>query len=382
MALVLSEEQEILQRTARELVQRLAPVGRIRTYRDSKDPDGFSRELWAEMARLGWLGIVIPEAYGGSGLGWRELMVVMEALGRNLVTEPLTGTVLLGATALLLGGTEAQKQALLPGVAAGERFLALAYQEPRSRYDWTAVETQAERAGGGWKLTGEKTHVLDGHVADCFVVSARSGGEPGDPHGITCFLVRRDAPGVRWDRLWRIDGRGAVRLHLDGVTVSPEAVLGGEGQGGALLERTLDRATIGLCADMLGGMLACFEMTLEYLKTRRQFGVPIGSFQALKHRAARLFVETELARSIVMAAHEALDTGASDRQVARFAAAAKARCSDAFVLLGNEGIQMHGGIGMTDEHDVGLYLKRARAAEIQFGDAAFQRQRLAALDGY
>jgi len=382
MALVLTDEQELLYRTARDLVQRAAPVGRLRVYRDTRDPDGFSRELWAEMARLGWLGIVVPEAYGGSGLGWRELMVVMEALGRNLVTEPLTGTVLLGATALLLGGTEAQKQAHLPAVATGERFLALAYQEAGSRYDWTRVETRAERAGGGWKLTGEKRHVLDGHVADCFVVSARTGGSETDPHGITCFLVRRDAPGVSVERLWRVDGRGAATLRLDGVTVSADAILGGEGQAASLLERTLDRATIACSAEMLGGMLACFEMTLEYLKTRKQFGVPIGSFQALKHRAARLFVETELARSIVMAAHEALDEGADDQRVLRLAATAKARCSDGFVLMGNEGVQMHGGIGMTDEHDVGLYLKRARAAEIQFGDTAFHRQRLAALDGY
>jgi alkylation response protein AidB-like acyl-CoA dehydrogenase len=171
-------------------------------------------------------------------------------------------------------------------------------------------------------------------------------------------------------------------VRLDGVTVSAEAVLGGEGQGDLLLQRTLDRGAIALAAEMLGSMTACFEMTLEYLKTRRQFGVPIGSFQALKHRAARCYVETELARSIVMAAHDALDAGADDAQVARLASVAKARCTDAFLLIANEGVQMHGGIGMTDEHDVGLYLKRARAAEMQLGDAAFHRDRLARVDGY
>jgi len=382
MSLVLTQEQEILQRTARELVQSRAPMKRLRTYRDTKDPDGFSRELWAEMARLGWLGIVVPEAYGGSGLGWRDLMVVMEELGRTLVTEPFTGTVLLATTAIVLGGTEAQKQAHLPAVAAGQRLLALAYQEPRGRYDWRHVETRAERAGGGWKLTGEKAHVLDGHVADFLLVSARTGGEPGDAHGISCFLVRRDAPGVGVERMWRVDGRGAAAVRFDGVTVSADAVLGGEGQGEPLLARTLDRATIALSAEMLGGMAACFEMTLDYLKTRKQFGVPIGSFQALKHRAARLFVEIELARSMVMAAHQALDEDADDQRVARLAGAAKARCSDAFVLAGNEGVQMHGGIGMTDEHDVGFFLKRARAAEIQFGDATFHRERIASIDGY
>jgi len=382
MSLVLTEEQEILQRTARELVQSRSPVKRLRALRDDKDGDGFSRALWQEMAQLGWLGIVVPEQYGGAGMGWRDLMVVLEECGRNLVPEPITGTLVLGATAVLLGGTEAQKQAILPGVAAGERFLALAYQEPTSRYDHLRIEARAERAGAGWKLTGDKRHVLDGQVADTFVVSARTGGAPGDATGITCFLVHRDAPGVTVERQWRVDARGAATLRLDGVTVSAEAVLGGEGQGGALLERTLDRGTIALCAEMLGAMTACFEMTLDYLKTRKQFGVPIGSFQALKHRAARCFVETELARSIVMAAHEALDAGAEDAQVARLAGIAKARCTEGFLLIANEGVQMHGGIGMTDEHDVGLYLKRARTAEMQFGDAAFHRDRVARVDGY
>ena len=179
-----------------------------------------------------------------------------------------------------------------------------------------------------------------------------------------------------------MDSRGAALLHLDGVAAAAAGVVGSAGAGAALLGRVLDRATIGLCAEMLGGMAACFDMTLEYLKTRKQFGVPIGSFQGLKHRAARMFVELELVRSIVLAAHRALDDGSDDARVARLASAAKARCSDAFVLVGNEGVQMHGGMGMTDEHDVGFFLKRARAAEITFGDAAFHRDRVARLDGY
>jgi alkylation response protein AidB-like acyl-CoA dehydrogenase len=194
--------------------------------------------------------------------------------------------------------------------------------------------------------------------------------------------VPRDAPGLVVERQHRVDTRGAALLRLDGVRVGADAVLGGEGQGGALLERVLDRAAIALSAEMLGGMAACFEMTLEYLRARKQFGVPIGSFQALKHRAARMFVELELVRSIVLAAHRALDDGADDQRIRRLASAAKARCSDAFVLVGNEGVQMHGGIGMTDEHEVGFFLKRARAAEITFGDAAFHRDRVARLDGY
>jgi acyl-CoA dehydrogenase len=382
MALALTEEQEILQRTVREFVQSRSPLTRVRALRDAGSGDGFSRELWAEMARLGWLGIVVPERYGGAGLGWTDLMVVLEELGRGLVPEPMVGTVLLGATTLLLGGSEAQRAAHLPAIVAGNEYVALAYQEPASRYTLHHVETRAERAGSGWTLRGEKAHVIDGHSADWFVVSARSAGAPRDEAGITLFLVPRAARGLRVERQQRVDGRGAALLHLDGVGVGDDAVVGEVGQCAALLGRVLDRAAIGLCAEMLGGMSACFEMTLEYLRTRKQFGVPIGSFQALKHRAARMFVELELVRSIVLAAHRALDDGADDPRIARLASAAKARCSDAFVLVGNEGVQMHGGIGMTDEHDVGFFLKRARAAEITFGDAAFHRDRVARLDGY
>jgi len=334
------------------------------------------------MAELGWLGIAVPEAYGGAGLGATELAIVMEEAGRGLLPEPLVGSVLLGTTALLRGGSDAQKQAHLPALAAGERIAAVAYQEAGSRYRVADVATRAERAGSGWKLTGEKLQVLDGHVADLLVVSARTAGERHDADGVTLFLVPANASGVVVERQWRLDARPTALVRLDGVTVPTDAVLGVDGQGAALLERVLDRAMIGLAADMLGGMIAAFETTLEYLKTRRQFGVPIGSFQALKHRAARCFIETELARSVVMAASHAADDGSSDAALARLASVAKARCSDAFLQIGYEAVQMHGGIGMTDEHDIGLFLKRARGAELVFGDAAFHRDRVARLDGY
>jgi alkylation response protein AidB-like acyl-CoA dehydrogenase len=380
MALVRTEEQEILARTAREFVSGRSPLRRVRELRE--DALGFSRELWAAMAELGWLGIVVPEQYGGAGLGWSDLAVVMEEAGRGLLPEPLVGSVLLATTAVLLGGSDAQKQAHLPALVSGERLAALAYQEAGSRYDLAHVTTRAERAGSGFTLTGEKIQVLDGHVADWLVVSARTSGEERQADGVTLFLVRADAPGVVAERQWRLDHRPAALVRLERVTVPADAVLGIEGQGAALLERVVDRATIGLAADMLGGITAAFEMTLDYLKTRKQFGVPIGSFQALKHRAARLFVETELARSVVMAASQGLDDGQPEPQVARLASIAKARLSETFLLAGYEGVQLHGGIGMTDEHDIGLYLKRARGAEIQFGDAAFHRDRVARLDGY
>ena len=382
MDLVLTEEQELLQQTAREFVAGRSSLKRIRALRDAQDPDGFSRDLWREMARLGWVGIVLPEEHGGLGLGYMELIVVMEELGRGLMPEPIVSTVLLGANALLLGGSEAQKREHLPAVAAGERLLALAYQEPRGRYDFHHAETVAERTGGGWALSGEKIQVLDGHVADRLVVSARTSGGPRDASGITLFLVPCDAPGVTVARQTRLDARNVGLVRLDGVRLDPEAAIGPVDGGGALLGRTIDRATVGLTAEMLGSMTAAFEMTIEYLRTRVQFGVPIGSFQALKHRAAKLYVELELARSAVMNAARTVGEGRDDAAIARATSIAKARCSDAFVLVGDEAVQMHGGIGMTDEHDIGFFLKRARAAEMTFGDAAWHRDRVASLDGY
>ena len=382
MDLVLTEEQELLRQTVRELVAGRSSLKRIRALRDAADAVGFSRELWTEMARLGWVGIILPVEHDGVGLGYLDLMVVMEELGRGLMPEPMVGTVLLGANAILLGGTPAQQAAHLRAVAAGERLLTLAYQEHRSRHDPHHVETRAERAGSGWTLAGEKTQVLDAGVADHLVVSARTGGSPADPAGITLFLLPRDAPGLKIDGQTRLDGRAAGLVRLDGVRVGADGVLGEPGSGGAVLSRVLDRAAIALSAEMLGSMSVAFEMTLEYLKTRVQFGVPIGSFQALKHRAARLFVEIELARSAVMHAHRTLDEGRDDTAVARAAAIAKARCSDAGMLVAHEAVQMHGGIGMTDEHDIGFFLKRARATEMTFGDGAWHRERLGRLEGY
>src|SRR5262245_23081131 len=382
MDLVLTEEQELLRHSAREFVARRSSLKRIRTLRDDADADGFSRPLWAEMARLGWLGIFLPVEHGGAGLGYLDLMVVMEEFGRGLMPEPLLSTVLLGAGTLLAGGSPAQQQEHLPAVAAGERLLALAYQEPHSRYAPQHVETQATRAGSGWVLRGEKLHVLDGQVADRLIVSARTAGSPRDPAGVTLFLLAPDTPGVNVTRQTRVDGRNAALVRLADVRVDAAAVVGEVDRGSALLARVLDRATVALTAEMLGAMTTAFDMTVEYLKTRKQFGVPIGSFQALKHRAARMYVELELTRSAVMGAHRTIDEGRDDAAVTRAAAIAKARASDAFMLMGNEGVQVDRGVGMTDGQRIGLFLKRARVAEQTFGDAAWHRDRLAGLHGY
>ncbi len=380
MQLVLSEDQELIAKTAADFAAQNSPVSRVRELRDAADPVGFSRALWKEMGELGWLGIPFPEEHGGAGLGLAELAVVLEALGRNLAPEPFLSTVLLGGGLLARAGSEAQRAAWLPGVIAGETVLALAHAEPGGRFDLDRVATRAESGGGGYRLSGEKLQVLDGHVADRLLVLARSAGADTDPQGLSLFLVAPDAPGLVIERQTRLDGRNAARVRLDGVEVEEEDRVGAEGEAGPPLHAVVNRATAALCAEMLGAMARAFELTLEHLRQRRQFDVPIGSFQALKHRAANCFIEVELARSTVMAAVRALDAEAED--AAALVSLAKAQCSDAFLQVGYEGVQMFGGVGMTDEYDIGFYLKRARAAEMTFGDAAFHRDRWARLAGY
>jgi alkylation response protein AidB-like acyl-CoA dehydrogenase len=375
MALVLTEDQLLLKQSAADFVKKESPVSRIRQLRDSGDPDGFSRDIWKKMARLGWQAILIPEEFGGLGLGYRDLACVFEECGRTLVPEPLLSTVALGANAVALGGSAEMKRRVLPRVADGSTVMTVAYQEKGARYDLGKVETQAVPRGSGvFALRGEKVLVLDGHVADEFVVSARTADGP------SLFLLPRGAAGIEISRQAPLHLRNCAIVRLHDVEVPASARLGSDGGGTELLEAVIDRATVALCAEMLGGMHATFEMTLDYLKTRQQFGVLIGTFQALKHRAAKLFVEIELARSSVLGAADALDRGGADAP--KLVSAAKARCSDTAMLVAHEGVQMHGGIGMTDEHDIGFYLKRARGNEITFGDAAFHRDRYARLCGF
>jgi alkylation response protein AidB-like acyl-CoA dehydrogenase len=380
MQLVLTEEQELLAQTAAEFVAEKSPVSRFRALRDEGSADGFSRPLWKEMAELGWLGIPFAEVHGGAEMGLAELAVVQEALGRKLAPEPVLSCVALAGSILAKAGTARQQESWLVPMIAGEKILALAYQEPGSRYRTTRVATSAERAGEGWVLSGRKIQVLDGHVADGILVSARTSGQEDEPDGITLFLVPADAQGLTIERQSRVDGRNAALVGLDGVAVSADALVGTVDAGAELLDEAIDRATVALCAEMLGGMSEVFDLTLSYMKERVQFDTLIGTFQALKHRVARLFMEIELSRSTVMAAARALDEG--DPDAAKLVSLAKARCSDAYVLAANEGVQIFGGVGMTDEYDVGFYMKRARAAELTFGDAAFHRDRWARLSGY
>lgn len=373
MDLVLNEEQTLLRQAAKDFVVARSPLTRARKLRAEH---AHSPEIWREMASLGWLGLTIDEEFGGAGLGYRYLMVVLERLGSALAPEPIISTVLLAATAIEMGGSVAAQKEHLSAIAKGERIFALAHQEPHSRFSLSAVDTSADPVSGGWFLRGEKVHVADGTVADHFLVSARA------PDGIALFIVPSATHGVTVEKESRIDGRSCASLRLNGVALGRESRLGAEGRGLRLLERVVDAGTAGLCAEMLGAMTSVFAMTLDYLKTRVQFGVPIGSFQALQHRAARMYVETELARSAVMYANGVLDGQGGGASAARAVSVAKAKCNDAFMLIAHEAIQMHGGIGMTEEHDVGLFVKRARVSEMTFGDSQYHRDRFARLDGF
>jgi alkylation response protein AidB-like acyl-CoA dehydrogenase len=341
--------------------------------RDTNDPDGFSRPLWREMAGLGWTGFLVPEDHGGTEFGVLGLAQVMEAAGRTLTASALVSTALVGASLLTMAGSEEQKSEHLPALVAGERLFALALEEG-SRHQPYRIATKAENLGGGYRLNGKKVFVLDGHVADFLIVAARAS------EGITLFLVPGDAPGVTRSRTIMIDSRNAAQVRLENVAVGVEAVLGRVGGGADVLDRVLDRARACLAAEMLGSAAEAFERTVQYLKDRKQFGVAIGSFQALKHRAAQMFCEIEVTRSAVVAACSALDENAND--AAALAVLAKGKANDTLDLCGDEGVQMHGGIGMTDEHEIGFFMKRARVARATFGDTAFCRDRYASLLGY
>jgi acyl-CoA dehydrogenase len=379
MSLALTEEQDLLQQTAREFAQSQTPVSQLRELRDNRDPRGYAPRVWKSMAEMGWAGMLVPEPFGGSGLGLAELGVVMEELGRTLAASPMLTSAVVGASFLVLGGSDVQKTHLLPRLATGDCLFALALEEDR-HFSPYAIATRAEHAAGGYRLSGSKTFVLDGHVADHLIVAARSAGVPGDRDGISLFLAGRDQPGICIERTSMLDSRNAARVDFEDVVVNESTLLGNAGEGGDLLDSVLDRATGALSAEMLGTMSAAFEITVDYLKVRKQFGVPIGSFQALKHRAAQMYVDIELARSLVRDALRALDEGREDAP--QVVSAAKARVSGSLVRVANEAIQLHGGIGMTDEHDIGLYLKRARVAQLTLGDERYHWSRFATLRGF
>jgi len=378
MTFILSEDQQMLRDTALSFARDELPVSHLRSLRDS-GANGVDQASRQKLAELGFFGVLVPEEYDGVGMGMVAMGQVMEAQGRTIAVTPLLQTAVLGASLIDLGGSEALKAEWLPKIASGEVSTALAVDEGRHHAPLN-VATEAERNGQGYTLNGAKRYVSDGHHADMFIVAARSFGEPGQTHGLTLFLVPKGAAGLTVQALSTVDAHGAAHLTLEDVAVTDAHVIGAVDAGWDILEPALDRARIALAAEMLGSAEAAFEMTLDYLQTRKQFGQLIGSYQSLQHRAAQMYTDLELTRSCVAAALSAVDDGRGD--VAELASLAKAKASELIHLVSNETVQMHGGIGMTDEHDSGLYMKRARVQEALFGGASYHRDRYARLNGF
>ena len=379
MALLFNEEQQYLKDTAKDFVQKNAPINHFRELRDSEDETGYSKELWKQMAELGWAGILISEEYGGSDFGMMGMGGILEETGRCLVPSPLFATALLGASLIGLGGKADQKKDLLPKIAKGELTTAFALEEG-SRHTPYRISTTAEKKGKNFVFNGKKAFVLDGHSADLIVLAVRTSGGIEDQSGISLFLIDPNSTGLQRKRTHMVDSRNASEIHLKDVEVSETKLLGELDAGFSIIEEVLERGQIGISAEMLGNTLAAFDITLEYLKERKQFGAVIGSFQALQHRAAVMFAEIELTKSSVIGALNAVDENSNDRS--RFASLAKFKAGETLHLVSSEAVQMHGGVGVTDEFDIGFFLKRSRVAEQIFGSSDYHLDRYATLSEY
>jgi len=373
MPLILTEEQTMLKEAADGFLAENAPIAHLRRLRDSKDADGISRDLWKAFGEMGFAGVIIPEAYGGSGLGAVEAGVVAEALGRTLAPSPYFGSSILAARILSDAGADELQTAWLPRIAAGEAILSLAVDEG-PKHQPSRIATTAERSGNGFRLNGAKGFVLDGHVADALIVAARTGT------GTTLFLVDPKTSGVEIERTVMVDAHNAARVTLTDVQVDADAVIGAVDDGEAALEGALNLGRACVAASLVGAGDQAFLSTVEYLRTRKQFGKAIGEFQALQHRAAHLFTELEIAKAAVLAALQRLDAGADKAELA--VSVAKAKAGRVAELAVQEAVQMHGGVGMTDEYDVGLFMKRVRVLNELLGDAGFHAERIARAGGY
>jgi len=370
-----NEEQELLRSTARKFFENECGSDTVRRLMET--PEGISPGLWTKLAEQGWLGLVYPEAYDGMGLGLVDLVVLMEEMGRAVVPGPYFSAVLLGGLAIVEAGSEAQKREWLPKIAAGDRRVALAWMEPSAQLGPAGVTLTAVEKGGKYTLSGTKLFVHDAHTADALVVAART--RPGaGADGVSLFLVPKGTKGLEVTLLPTMDQtRKLCEVALSDVTIGPDALLGAAGAGWAPLARVLDRATVALCAEMCGGAQKVLDMTVEYAKIRQAFGRPIGSYQGVKHRAADMLVDVENSKSITYYAAWALDEGVAEAPLA--VSMAKAYVADAYRRVAAAGIQLHGGIGFTWEHDLHLYFKRAKGSEFTFGDATHHRERVAQL---
>ena len=378
MKLILNEEQNYLKETALSFVSEKTPVSHLRGLRDSDDQLCWDKEIWSEMVKLGWSGILIPEEYGGSNFGLTGMSVILQECGKTLTPSPLFASGVLGATALTKFGSKEQKQKYLSKIASGELTTALAIDE-NSHHNPNICELKAIKDGSKYVLNGKKIFVVDGASADIIIVVARTSGED-DVGGLSMFLVESDSSNLKKVKLDMADSRNYANITFDNVSVDETMILGEIDMGLEPINEILDVGRIALSAEMLGSCEKAFEITIEYLKERKQFGVPIGSFQALQHRAAEMFCEIELTKSAVMAAMQGAEENSNDLQ--RLSSLAKSIVGETSHLVSNEAVQMHGGIGVTDEYDIGFYLKRARVAETILGNSTFHQERYANLTGF
>ncbi|HLI80114.1 MAG TPA: acyl-CoA dehydrogenase family protein [Candidatus Binataceae bacterium] len=379
MSLVLNEEQNMLREHARGFLSKNAPIAHLRQLRDNKDATGFSRPLWKEFVDLGWAGILIPTEHGGLGLGHVEAGVVMEELGRTLTPSPFLSTAMIAASVIARAGNEKQKSAYLPKIASGDLIATLAVDET-SKHRPEKIALTATRSGSGYLLKGAKTFVLDGHVADLIVVVARTSGAAGDTKGLTLFLLDAKSKGIKAERTPMVDTHNAARLNFDNVSVGADAILGQLDAGWTALKGTLNAGRAALASELVGASQEAFDRTVTYLRERKQFGKLIGEFQALQHRAADLYCELEVTRSAVLKSLQTLDE--SFDKATQIVSIAKARAGTSATRAVQEGVQMHGGIGMTDEFDIGLFMKRVRVCNELFGDSNFHADLLARTHRY
>jgi alkylation response protein AidB-like acyl-CoA dehydrogenase len=379
MALVLSEEQSMLRDSARGLISDKAPVSHLRQLRDSNDATGFSRDLWKTFAEMGFSGLLVPEEFGGSGLGCVEAGVVMEEIGRNLMPSPFLSTAVLACSALLRAGSAAQKSEHLPKISDGSLLASLAIDEG-AKHRPLQTKMQAVRSGNGFKLNGAKAFVVDGHTADLLIVAARTAGTAGERDGLTLFLVDPKSRGIETERTAMVDSHNAARIKFDTVEVNADSVLGEVDQGFQLLEGVLNIGRGAVASELVGVSEEVFGRTVNYLKERKQFGKLIGEFQALQHRAAQVYIEIEITRAAVLKALQTLDSDFDKAGTA--VAVAKARAGSTATLAVQEGVQMHGGMGMTDQFDIGFFMKRARVCQELFGDSNFHADQLARMKSY
>ena len=379
MKLILNEEQQFLKDTAKNFAEERTPVNHFRSLRDNKDDLLWNKDTWKEMVNLGWSGILIPEEYGGSNFGLAGISVILQECGKTLTPSPLFATGVLGAYAISQYGTEEQKKKYLPQIANGEITTAIAIDES-SHHNPLNINTSAVSKDNSYILNGKKIFVVDGASADLLIVVARTSGKTGDSTGLTLFLVENNQPNINVVKLDMADSRNYANITFSDTTIQKENILGDIEAGGEAIENILDIGRIAISAEMLGNTEAAFESTINYLKERKQFGVLIGTFQALQHRAAEMFCEIELTKSSIMAAMQGADNNSNELQ--RLASLAKTMAGETLHLVSNEAIQMHGGIGVTDEYDLGFYLKRSRVVEQIFGCSKFHTERYANISGF